>query len=112
MMVWIACAAAAALGRGPWWIIELMFLLAPLVVVPLALVSLGPANGGRMVRVLQPLGAAATVASFLLPRGALAGALAAAWLIVTLRLAADGLTHLWTHRFRSAAETSIAAGPL
>jgi energy-converting hydrogenase Eha subunit A len=109
-LAWTAVAVSALTERGPFGLIETLFLLAPLVLVPLALDGLGPRLGA-----LAPwqLGAAlAAAASFLLPRGPAAAALAAVWLAFTLALAREGLRHLHTHGVGDPAEAAIAAGPL
>jgi hypothetical protein len=60
--------------------IELLFLTAPLVVVPLGLSLARPA---RSAAVFQPMGAVAAVTSFALPIGPEAGIVALAWLAST-----------------------------
>lgn len=66
-------------------LVDLLFLLAPVVVVPLGL-RLAPLTGRfatrllGIARVAQPIGAAGALASFLLPAGWVAGSVAAAWL--------------------------------
>ena len=88
-VLWIAIAVLVFSGRAPFGVIELLFLLAPLVVVPLGFEvldrhgdGLRPAALGRAVRLLQPLGATLAVASFWFPPGLVAGALSSAWLAV------------------------------
>ena len=76
---------APNLGIG---MIEKLFLLAPLVIVPLGLSLVGVK---KPILYLQPLAAAAVVASFFVPRGWLAGALVVPWLILNALLAFDGL---------------------
>jgi hypothetical protein len=75
--------------------IEALFLLAPLVVVPLAFRLLARRGevtpAGRAAGALRPWAAAGVVASFLMGhRGATAAVLAAPWLLVTLLAALDG----------------------
>jgi hypothetical protein len=66
-------------------LVDLLFLLAPLAVVPLGL-RLAPLTGRFAIRLLriarfaQPFGALAAVASFLVPIGWASGLLAAGWL--------------------------------
>jgi hypothetical protein len=66
-------------------LVDLLFLLAPLVVVPLGL-RLAPVSGRFAIRLLriarfaQPFGAVAALASFLVPIGWASGLLAAGWL--------------------------------
>ena len=75
----------ARMGMARIGAIELLFLFAPLVIVPLGM-ELGwvLAGGGRMealVRRLQPLGAAMVVGAMWLPPGKRAGILALGWLV-------------------------------
>src|SRR5262249_32678785 len=77
---------------GPF---ELLFLLAPVAVVPLGLGLLVRASGAgrpwRLAGRLQPWAAAAVVLSFLIGhRGLAAGVLAVPWLALTLLVAAGG----------------------
>ncbi|HXR38209.1 MAG TPA: YndJ family protein [Terracidiphilus sp.] len=88
-ILWVAIAGLVFSGKAPLGVIELLFLLAPLVVVPLGFEvldrhggGLRPAALGRTVRLLQPLGAMLAVASFWIPPGLVAGALSSAWLAV------------------------------
>lgn len=90
-VLWVAIAVLVFSGRAPLGIIELLFLLAPLVVVLLGFEvldrhgdGLRPAALGRAVRLLQPLGAMLAVASFWFPPGLVAGALSLGWLTVGL----------------------------
>jgi hypothetical protein len=68
-------------------LVDLLFLLAPVVVVPLGL-RLAPLTGRfairlmRIARVAQPFGAIAAIASLLVPIGSGSGLLAAGWLAV------------------------------
>jgi hypothetical protein len=103
---WLGVVALASSGAFGLWIIEALFLLAPLVLVPLALDRVGePA----IVRRLQPLCAILATASFLVTRGRTAGVLAAAWLAFTALIGFRGLVRLGTRRL-SAAELAIDAG--
>ena len=88
-VVWVAVAVLVFLHRTPHSIIELLFLLAPPVVVPLGFEVLERHADGmrppvlsRTVRLLQPLAGVLAVASFGFPPGILAGILSAAWLAV------------------------------
>jgi hypothetical protein len=95
--------------------IEILFLLAPVAVVPLALrLTAAPADATRALgaaRRLQPSGALAVVASFLVPRGLLAAALALTWLVVTGLVALHGCQRL-RGPARNTAEVAIGAGCL
>ena len=89
-VVWVAIAVLVFSRRAPFGIIELLFLLAPLVVVPLGLEVLryhGAMQSptlGRVIRILQPFGATLAVISFWFPPGVVAGALSLGWLTVGL----------------------------
>ena len=107
-LVWLALAASVVANVLPWGIVEPLFPLAPLVLVPIAvpLVSRTPPAD---LRFAVPFGAAAAAGALILRAGPLAGALASAWLIVTVRLAALGALRL-ARRRRDAAETAIDLG--
>jgi len=72
---------------GQLTLVDLLLLLAPVVVVPLGF-RLAPLTRPhailvlRIARLAQPFGALGVVVSFLVPIGATAGLLAAAWLVV------------------------------
>jgi YndJ-like protein len=87
---WLALLGISTAGRFRLEAQEELFLLAPLVVVPLGLelVRSSGSCGQRAwllltARLLQPLGAAGAVASFGLAAGPRAAGLAAGWLLVT-----------------------------
>src|SRR5258706_3624129 len=71
---------------GPFSLIDLLLLLAPVVVVPLGF-RLAPLTRPhalfvlRIARYAQPVGALGAGASFLVPVGSTAGLLAALWLV-------------------------------
>lgn len=102
---WIALAVAAFLRRAPLGVLEILFLLAPLVVVPLGIDLLAAINSRlgaeRLAAWLQPLGAACAVASFWLPAGRVAAALAAGWGVVCALIALSGLVGLARTGWRS-----------
>jgi hypothetical protein len=84
--------------------IELLFLFAPLVIVPLGM-ELARLMGawGRLdsvARTLQPFGAALAVVAFLMAPGRAAAAAASGWMMVCLLLAGAGLIELF-YCFRS-----------
>jgi len=88
-VLWVGIAVLVFSGRAPLGVIELLFLLAPLVVVPLGFEvldrhgdGLRPAALGRTVLLLQPLAAILAMVSFWFPPGRFAGALSSAWLAV------------------------------
>ena len=92
--IWAAIAIAARVGVARIGAIELMFLFAPLVIVPLGLelgrvmtaASAASDNYGIEVltRLAQPFGAGFAVVALLLPPGRAAGLLACGWLAVCL----------------------------
>jgi hypothetical protein len=84
--VWAVLAVLARVGVARIGAIELMFLFAPLVIVPLGM-ELGRVMGplgwaDEAARRLQPVGAAAAVVAMLLPPGRGAGVTALGWMIV------------------------------
>jgi YndJ-like protein len=94
-------------------LITRLLLLAVLVFVPLALglaaIGCSARGAGRLqlaVRV-QPFAAAATVTAFLLPAGTLSGVLASNWLLFAGIVALLGVTRLFDHDLRDAAELCI-----
>jgi uncharacterized protein YqjF (DUF2071 family) len=95
-VAWSALAAGAAGGIFDLDVIQVLFLLAPLVIVPLGLGGIGEARDSVL---LQPFAAGLAAASFFLPRGGPAAALAAPWLAVCVLLGLEGMPRLrrpWT----------------
>ncbi|HEY6185929.1 MAG TPA: YndJ family transporter [Terriglobales bacterium] len=101
--VWVVLAALAGAGKAPLGVIELLFLFAPLVIVPLGL-ALGrlvsPLKYPAMdtwLRVVQPIFAFLTVISFWLAVGKMAAIFALPWLVFCVSIAiAASLTFLRT----------------
>jgi len=96
--VWAGIAVLARLGIARMGAIELLFLFAPLVIVPLGL-ELGRGMGAcgwldEIGRRLQPFGAGLAVVALLLPPGRTAGAFATGWGLVCFFLAGAGMLHL------------------
>jgi len=96
--MWAGTAVAARAGIVRIGAVELIFLLAPLVVVPLGM-ALGRAISGSgwcesVASRLQPLGAALAVVAIWLPPGRNAGVAALGWLLVCVLLAGEGLVEL------------------
>jgi hypothetical protein len=86
-LAWAILAGLAGFRKAPLGVIELLFLFAPLVIVPLGL-SLGrmvsPLQNQRvetLLCLLQPVAAASTILSFWFSLGWVAGILAAPWLL-------------------------------
>ena len=74
--------------------IELLFLFAPFVVVPLALRLLDRAGETRDLRRVQLAAAGFVVAAFLLPRGPWAAGAATGWMLFTLAVGWLGFRRL------------------
>lgn len=110
-LVWLALAAAAGAGGLAWGVVEPLFLLAPLVLVPMATALVDRPPPGDL-RVTLPVGALAAAAALALRAGPAAGALAIAWLAVTVRLALIGVRRLARRGAPDAAETAIDLGLL
>ena len=98
-IVWLALVAARLGGLTRMTLIDLLFLLAPLVIVPLglAVIAFDGASASRLrgaaVRI-QPVGAALVTLSFLLPTGVLAAILGLGWLLVCAVAALAALADL------------------
>jgi hypothetical protein len=89
-----ALALVSALGVGPLGLLELLFLLAAWVIVPLGLRFLPDVAPVRLARKLQPLAAALATVSFFLPAGKTAAALAVPWAMLNGLVALGGLLTL------------------
>ncbi len=93
--VWAGIAVLARVGIARIGAIELLFLFAPLVIVPLGmelgrlLGSKGPLEG--FARRLQPVGAGLAIVAMWMPPGKRAGLAAVGWLIVCVLMAASGV---------------------
>jgi hypothetical protein len=98
--------------------IELLFLFAPLVIIPLGMALLrGIAATGALdefARRLQPFGAALAVVAIWLPPGRMAALFAMGWLVVCLLMAVSGcgdlVRALWPEADRSARATRVVVG--
>lgn len=97
--VWAAIAMGARAGVVRIGAIELIFLFAPLVIVPLGMeltrvmtaVAAGENWGNVATRLGQPFGAVFAVMAMLLPPGRLAGVLACGWLAICLLAGGNGV---------------------
>ncbi len=112
--VWCAIAIGKALGHSLLGPIEVLFLLAPLVLVPLGFHVAQRIGGeltppGRAAYALLTAAAVAAAASCWLPKGATAASLASAWLVVCGFAALDGLWRLIRSGYRSVEGLSISA---
>jgi hypothetical protein len=114
--VWALIAVLTRMGIARMGAIELLFLLAPLVIVPLG-IELGRVMGGgglseEIARRLQPIGAALAVVSVWLPPGRNAGLVALGWLGVCILMGGGGLVALirtlWTDAGEGTRTTQVA----
>ncbi|MCB9933138.1 MAG: YndJ family transporter [Planctomycetes bacterium] len=98
----MALAATAAAGLGPLNVVEVVFLFAPLVLIPLCLAVLGATTRpSRIAALLMPVGAGMSVCSLWLEAGKPAAFLAGGWVLVCALLAAAGVLRLFRGEFRS-----------
>jgi hypothetical protein len=102
--LWVVLAALAGFGKARFGVIELLFLFAPLVIVPLGL-ELGRSTAPtvwppaeRAARTWQPLAAVLTVTSFWFGPGRVAATLALPWAFVTVLVALAGSLSLFRGR--------------
>ena len=111
--VWAGIAVLARIGMARVGAIELLFLFAPLVIVPLGM-ELGRVMGNcggldELARWLQPAGAGLAVVSMFLPPGRNAGLAALGWLLICGLVAGAGFVDLvralWTDADRSVRAT-------
>jgi hypothetical protein len=107
---WAGVAVLARMGIARIGVIELMFLFAPLVIVPLGL-ELGRVGGfesgvarnlASAAQILQPLGAVLAVGGVCLAPGMRAGIVAAGWMGVCGLMAVGGVVELGALILRSA----------
>src|SRR4029077_3684985 len=97
-VIWAGVAVLARIGIAPIGAIELMFVFAPLVIVPLGM-QLARVLGNvtpptRLARRVQPVAAALALVALWLPPGRLAACLACAWMILCLSMTVGGLIDL------------------
>jgi hypothetical protein len=98
-VVWLVLVALSIPGLAQLTLVDLLFLLAPLVVVPLGLELLPYRRPALKLAVaVQGPAALAVVISILLPAGVAAGALALAWLVPTGLVGLLGLSLLVNRR--------------
>jgi hypothetical protein len=98
-IVWLALIAGRLAGLTRLTLIDLLFLLAPLVIAPLGLALIafdsGPASRLLAAAVrIQPVGAGLATVSLLVPIGAAAAILASTWLLVCAIAALGALAYL------------------
>lgn len=114
---WLGMAAGSWSGWPQLGEVEVLFLLAPWIVVPLATSLIPPLDPTEPLTSQWPalnwmIFAAAALAtiSFFLPTGILAASCAGAWLLVCALFALRGLRRFWRHRTRSFSQFCFAAG--
>ena len=113
--LWCVIAAGSILGRFRLGPIEVFFLLAPLVDIPLGFRVARSFSGkfsplGKAAAWLLPFGAILATASSWLPAGRTAATFAAGWLVVCGLTAMDGLWRLVRGGYRSAQGLCFSAG--
>jgi hypothetical protein len=116
-VAWLALAAGFLFGWLQLDVVELLFLLAPWVVVPLAisLIPLLDGSGrigirlGRLSWIMLAAALLATV-SFFQPAGPSAASLAGAWFLVCVWFALEGLRRVLRYRGQSFTQFCFAAG--
>lgn len=110
---WTAVCACAGAGKAPLGVIELLFLFAILVIVPLGWVlgeGIAPISSPplRSLAKAQPFAAAAVAASFWISPGSRAGMLALPWALLCLSIALVGV--LSPRSTRSLADFAVHMG--
>jgi hypothetical protein len=116
-VMWIALAAGFWIGWVQLSLVEILFLLAPLVAVPLAISLITPLDSserlmgrkGGLSWVILLAAALATVSMFQ-PAGLTAAALASAWFLVCSWLAVDGLRRFLKYKTQSFSQFCFALG--
>lgn len=115
--VWLAMVARTWSGWPQLGVIELLFLLAPWIVVPLASFlipsldkSAPPAGPQPALQWIIFTAAALATVSFFLPTGIFAASSASAWLLVCVFFALRGLRRLWLYRAHSFSQFCFAIG--
>jgi hypothetical protein len=114
-LVWGLVALGAMVGRTSLDAIAALFLLSPLVLVPLGFEVTRPPVAestppGRWARSLLPIGAVLAAASFWPPAGLSAGLVASGWSLVCLLGAVDGVWRLVRGGYRSVEGACSSAG--
>jgi YndJ-like protein len=98
-VVWLGLVTTRLTGLTRLTLIDLLFVLAPLVIAPLGLrlIAFGQGPASRLLEAavrIQPIGAALATVSFLLPIGRTAAILASGWLLVCAIAALGALADL------------------
>lgn len=113
-IVWLILVGSRLTGLSHLTLIDLLFLLAPLVIAPLGLPLIAFDDGPPQVLLrtairVQPAGAVLAVVAFLLPVGLPAAILASAWLLVCAIAALGALAYLVVGRSLQPVRLSTAA---
>jgi hypothetical protein len=114
--VWAGIAVLARMSLARIGAIELLFLFAPLVIVPLGM-ELGRGIGGsgrlaELARRLQPVGAGMAVIAIWMAPGKRAGIVAMGWLLVCLLVAGEGVMGLLRTPWKDAGGSARATRAL
>ena len=115
VIVWLVTLLLTTSESTSIELIHKVVFFAVLVVVPLGLSVVGPADQKglsfyKLAVFAQPVAALLSVASFFFEKGVLSAALALAWLILNMLVVVFGLVRLTSHGFRHLEELSIDAG--
>lgn len=117
VVAWLGIAAGAWSGWLQLGVIELLFLTAPWIAVPLATSLVPPPDGSEPLtfwwQAFQWIifaAAALTTCSFFLPVGVAAASFAGAWLLVCALFTLRGFGRLWRFRARSFSQFCFAMG--
>ena len=115
--VWLTMAGGSWSGWPQLGVIEVLFILAPWIVVPLASSLVPPLDGSEALSGRQRasnwiiFGAAAlATTSFFLPVGMWAASFAGAWLLVCALFTLQGLRRFWRYRAHSFSHFCFAIG--
>src|SRR5579862_6997256 len=116
-LVWGLIALGAMVGRTSLDTIAVLFLLSPLVLVPLGFEVTRPLTAestppGRWARILLPAGAVLATVSFWPSAGPSAGLVASGWSLVCLLAAIDSLWRFVRGGYRSVEGVCSSAGAL
>ena len=112
-VVWFGLWLGSFFPGTHYGIIEILFLLAPWVVLPLGASLLAQRRSSRELLIaswLIPPAAALVTESFFVARSLLAASLASSWIFVCLILVWDACGRLWISRGRSFVEFCFAMG--
>jgi hypothetical protein len=117
-VVWVLLVGCTLAGWLHLEFLELLFLIAPWIVVPTGIQLLPQKGNSNLMRwetkgvVLQFAAAFLATVSFLFPSGRIAALLAACWLLVCSGWALDGLLRILKFRAQSFAQICFAAGEI